>query len=276
VLEALPGADPLLERASARLGYDLRKRVEVAARRKGATLPTVLAQPAIFVAGAISFSAARDEGGRWDAFAGHSLGEYTALVAAGALTFEDALDVVRVRGEAMEAAGRRRPGTMAAVLGLELDEISDIARRCGVEVANDNSPGQVVLSGSESGLAEAAGHIRAAGARSVLLEVSGAFHTSAMAEAAPAVHRELDRIDVARPQTPVVSNVTARPYEVESEIRELLVEQLTRRVRFRESLEWLLDEGAEDFSDFGPGRVVGALAQRTARARRTAEVPANA
>ena len=273
VLESLPKSHALLASASELLGYDLFKRVEVAARRKGATLPTAVAQPAIFVAGMISFS--YDSAG-WDFFGGHSLGEYTALTAAGTFGFEDALGIVRIRAEGMERAGRVAPGSMAAVLGLDLERVSDIALRTGVVVANDNSPGQVVLAGPEPALAAAATEVRAAGARSVLLGVSGAFHTDAMAPAGPALARALDEAEIRTPEVRVVSNVLARPYTDAAEVKELLVAQLTRPVRFRESIEWLVAQDVEDFTDFGPGRVVAGLAQRCRRNVRSTEVAAHA
>ncbi|HZJ50977.1 MAG TPA: ACP S-malonyltransferase [Actinomycetota bacterium] len=273
VLESLPKSHALLASASELLGYDLFKRVEVAARRKGATLPTAVAQPAIFVAGMISFS--YDSAG-WDFFCGHSLGEYTALTAAGTFGFEDALGIIRIRAEGMERAGRVAPGSMAAVLGLDLEKVSDIAQRTGVVVANDNSPGQVVLAAPEPALAAAAAEVRAAGARSVLLDVSGAFHTDAMGSAGPALARALEEAEIRTPEVPVVSNVLARPYTDAAEIKELLVAQLTRPVRFRESIEWLVEQDVEDFTDFGPGRVVAGLAQRCRRAARSTEVAAHA
>lgn len=273
VLESLPKSHALVASASELLGYDLFKRVEVAARRKGASLPTAVAQPAIFVAGMISFS--YDSAG-WDFFCGHSLGEYTALTAAGAFSFEDALAIVHIRAEGMERAGRVAPGSMAAVLGLELEQVSDIAQRTGVVIANDNSPGQVVLAGPEPALASAATEVRAAGARSVLLDVSGAFHTPAMAPASPALAQALQAAEIRTPEIPVVSNVLARPYSDPTEVKELLVAQLTRPVRFRESIEWLVEQGVEDFTDFGPGRIVAGLAQKSRRAALSTEVAAHA
>ncbi|MDQ5874969.1 MAG: ACP S-malonyltransferase [Actinomycetota bacterium] len=273
VLESLPKSHALVASASELLGYDLFKRVEVAARRKGASLPTAVAQPAIFVAGMISFS--YDSAG-WDFFCGHSLGEYTALTAAGAFSFEDALAIVHIRAEGMERAGRVAPGSMAAVLGLDLEQVSDIAQRTGVVIANDNSPGQVVLAGPEPALASAATEVRAAGARSVLLDVSGAFHTPAMAPASPALAQALQAAEIRTPEIPVVSNVLARPYSDPTEVKELLVAQLTRPVRFRESIEWLVEQDVEDFTDFGPGRIVAGLAQKTRRAALSTEVAAHA
>ena len=276
VLHALPERDEHLETAREVLGYNLRRKVEIAARRDGATLPTLIAQPAIFLAGTIALRHAEGSGRRWDFFAGHSLGEYTGLVAGSSLSFEDALFLVRTRAAAMEDAGKAMPGGMAAVLGLDFDVVADIAARSGAVVANDNAPGQVVLSGSENDLARAAGMVRSARARSVLLEVSGPFHSPAMAAAAEPLADALDRVEIRTPKIPVVSNVTARPYEGPAEIRAGLVEQLTHRVRFRESLEWLVDQGVEDFDDLGPGRIVAGLAARTTRARSKAEVAAHA
>jgi [acyl-carrier-protein] S-malonyltransferase len=202
-------------------------------------------------------------------FAGHSLGEYAALVAAGAAGFDEALQTVRSRGVAMQDASRGAPGGMAAVLGLSLSNASDIAERSGVAVANDNAPGQVVLSGTTDGLTKAAGMVVAAGGRSVLLDVGGAFHTAAMTPAVEPFGRALEACDFKLPSTPVISNVTARPYQSPEEIRDLLLEQLTGSVRFRESLEWLWSRGVREFQDFGPGQVVAGLCKRTFRALET-------
>ena len=276
VFEGLSSQDDLLAAAGDVLGFDLRKRVQIATRRKGAALPTLVAQPAILVAGVIAWRRARNEGRRWDCFAGHSLGEYTALVAAGALEPAGALAAVKVRAVGMEEASKASPGGMAAVLGLDLKRVSDIAEQAGVVVANDNAPGQVVLSGREEGLAQAAEMVRAAGARSVLLEVAGPFHTPAMGAAATGLREALDRIDIRMPGVPVVSNVTAAPYGSPTDIRSLLVQQLTDPVRFRESLERMYREGVTEFEDLGPGTVIGNLAQRTFRSLKTSEVPAHA
>ena len=261
--DALPESDSLLEAANDILGYDLRQKVGIAARRTKATLPTSLAQPAIFTAGVLAWRAAGDEGQTFDALAGHSLGEYTALVAADAISFEEGLRAVAVRGDAMQDAARAKPGGMVAVLGLDFDAVQDICDRAGVVLANDNAPGQVVLSGGDEALAEAAGIVRSAGGRAVLLDVSGPFHTRSLELAAPALAEVLDSIEIRLPRLPVVSNVTARPYEDPGEIRRLLLEQLTTRVRFRESLEWSWNEGVREYVDLGPGRVAAGLAKRT-------------
>ena len=265
VLDALGQDEPILESAHMILGYPLLRRVAIASRRKNATLPTALAQPAIFVASVAGYRRASLEGRRYDFFAGHSLGEYAALVAADAISFEGALEVVGVRGEAMQAASRAHPGSMVAVMGLDLHEAEEVARQAGVSLANDNAPGQAVLAGREDGLARAAKLANERGARSVLLEISGPFHTDAVAGAAPKLRAALDATDIAIPRVPVISNVTARPYRSPEEIRELLIAQLTSRVRWRESLEHLHSQGVRAFEDFGPGRVVAGLAQRVVR-----------
>lgn len=265
VLEALSEESAMVESAQVILGYPLQRRVAIAARRKSATLPTALAQPAIFVASVAAYRRLSSDDQRFDFFAGHSLGEYAALVAAEALSFEEALRVVSTRGEAMQAASRAHAGSMVAVMGLDLRDTEEIALAAGVSLANDNAPGQAVLAGSDEGLARAAKLVNERGARSVLLEVSGPFHTSAVAGAAPELRKALDAADVTTPRVPVISNVTARPYRSPEEIKELLTAQLTSRVRWRESLEHLHSRGARTFEDFGPGRVVAGLAQRVVR-----------
>jgi [acyl-carrier-protein] S-malonyltransferase len=273
VLEGLPEDDSLITEAQMTLGYPLRRRVKITARRKGALLATELAQPAIFVASVRSW---RDADAHFDFYAGHSLGEYSALVAGGALSFTDALKIVSVRGEAMNAASKNAPGSMVAVLGMGVDAAAAIAEKAGVQVANDNAPDQVVLAGPEEGLEKAATLVSEAGARSVLLEVSGPFHTEGVAAAADDLRQVLTSVDFRQPEVPVISNVTGRPYGSPDEIRELLVTQLTHPVRWRESVEFLWAQGARDFVDFGPGKVVAGLATRITRNLKKKEVPVGA
>jgi [acyl-carrier-protein] S-malonyltransferase len=273
VLEGLPEDDSLITEAQMTLGYPLRRRVKITARRKGALLATELAQPAIFVASVRSW---RDADAHFDFYAGHSLGEYSALVAGGALSFTDALKVVSVRGEAMNAASKNAPGSMVAVLGMGIDAAAAIAEKAGVQVANDNAPDQVVLAGPEEGLEKAATLVSEAGARSVLLEVSGPFHTEGVAAAADDLRQVLTSVNFRQPEVPVISNVTGRPYGSPDEIKELLVTQLTHPVRWRESVEFLWSQGARDFVDFGPGKVVAGLATRITRNLKKKEVPVGA
>ena len=265
VLGALDPGDPLLGGAHEILGHDPRAEVARCAEEDDNELPTSLAQPALFGAGLAGWRRAQEEGKRFHYLAGHSLGEYTALVAAGAVPPEDALEGVKVRAEAMQDSSRTFPGGMAAVLKVDLPRAEEIAEQCGVYVANDNSPGQVVLSGPRDGLDRARGLVTQERGRWIDLKVSGAFHSPAMADDAEPLARVLDKAEIAEPAIPVISNVTARPHGGPDEIRARLVEQLTSRVRFRESLEWLWDQGVRDYEDLGPGNVAGGLARRTFR-----------
>ena len=260
--DALAGA-PLLEQANELLECDLISAVRRCLDRVRPVLPTDLAQPALFVAGMAAYERALDAGETFDMYVGHSVGEYTALTAAGAFSPAEGLRLVCIRGRATKDAARASHGGMAAVKGISGEELESVCRRAGVVIANDNSPVQLVLAGSEEALAEAARLVRAAGGRCLLLAVEGAFHSPAMAPAADALRDALDHVTIRMPRAPVVSNLTARPYRAPGEIRKLLVRQLTERVRFRESLEWLAAAGATDFLDLGPGRVAGKLADAT-------------
>ena len=268
VAAALPDRHHLLERADETLGYDLRRRVAQVERRSRPVLPTDLAQPAIFVAGIISFEDAVERKEEFHYLAGHSLGEYTALVAGGAMSFVSGLKLVAARGRFMQRASARAGGGMAAALNLSFDVARSVCADTGVVLANDNSPGQVVLSGPEECLSRAAVKVRDLGGRIVRLPVDGAFHSPAMESVARELAELLERTEIRSPSVPVLSNVSAEPYRAPGEIRKLLVSQLTGFVRFRESVAWLLEKGVTRFTDLGPGRVVGRLAESTARAAR--------
>ena len=272
VLNGLDPTHPTVGSASETLGYDLVTRVTQIAKRPRGVLPTSLAQPAIFVAGLIAFEARAATGERFDCLVGHSLGEYTALVAARAIGFEDGLKLVAARGEAMQRATGASSGGMAAVLGLALPVVEEIARTRGLTVANDNSPAQVVLSGDRERLAHAAEAARELGGRCVLLSVEGAFHSGAMSSATEALVDALSATHIRSPAVPVVSNVTARPYRAPGEIRKLLVRQLTGRVRFREAILFLVDRNVGEFVDIGPGDVVGRLARACAHSEKESAV----
>ena len=170
----------------------------------------------------------------------------------------------------MQIAARAAGGGMAALLGFSLAEAENIAAGSGAVVANDNAPNQVVISGSEESLTEAAAAARSRGGRAVLLQVSGSFHSPSMDPAVFGLQKALDYAEVGMPEIPVVSNVTARPYRSPGEIRKLLTEQLTGKVRFRESVNWLADSGVSVCRDFGPGRVVAGLFARTIEHREAA------
>jgi [acyl-carrier-protein] S-malonyltransferase len=199
--------------------------------------------------------------------AGHSLGEYSALVYAGALTFEDGLRLVRLRGELMQRAGVEQPGTMAAVVGLEpavVDQVCQVAAAVGiVQAANFNSPGQIVVSGSVAGVRKAMELAKERGAKLVKeLPVSGAFHSPLMEFAGSGLKAALEQTSIRDAAIPVYANVTARPVQNTDEIRRLLYEQLTKPVRWEETVVNMANDGAASFVEIGPGKVLQGLVKR--------------
>jgi len=225
---------------------------------------TRFAQPALLTHSVAAWRLLDRAGVRPEWTAGHSLGEYSACVAAGALEFRDAVRLVYLRGTLMFEAGRDRPGTMAAVLGVDRDgaeRICAAASGAGVIVpANLNAPGQVVLSGDRAAVEEAAQRAGEFGAkRVVMLEVSGAFHSPLMEPAARGLAAELERTAFREPRCPVVANVSAAPLRHATEIREALQRQLLGSVRWEESMRRLLDLGAEGFVEIGTGRTLRGL-----------------
>ena len=204
------------------------------------------------------------------ASAGLSLGEYTALVFAGALRFEDAVQLVYRRGRAMAAAGEKRAGAMLSVIGLSATQIDEIVAKASssgiITAANYNSPEQIVLSGEPEALEEADRLAREMDARmTVSLKVSGAFHSTLMQPAAEELKTALEEVEVSRPQTPVISNVTADYVSHPGQIRELLVRQLTHPVRWCQSMQKLVADGVNGFYEIGPGRVLKGLMRRIDR-----------
>jgi [acyl-carrier-protein] S-malonyltransferase len=199
--------------------------------------------------------------------AGHSLGEYSALVAAGALTFEDGLNLVRQRGSFMQNAGAENPGTMAALVGLERNVVNEVCRDASaagiVQAANFNSPGQIVISGSITGVRTAMDLAKTRGAKIVKeLPVSGAFHSPLMDSARAELQSALDNVDIRDAAVPVYTNVTARPTSSAKEIRRLLVEQIMSPVHWEESVEQMIADGATTFVEIGPGKVLQGLVKR--------------
>lgn len=210
--------------------------------------------------------------------AGHSLGEFSAHVAAGTLDFADALRAVRLRGELMAEAGAKRPGTMAAVLGLDDEAVRTVCEAASrpdslVVPANLNSQGQVVISGDVGAVERAMEAAKAAGARRVVgLNVSGAFHSPLMEPAREGLRRWLESVKFERPRFPVVSNVQAAPVQDGARARELLVEQLTSPVRWAKSVETMLEAGVGRFVELGAGSVLTGLNRRNARGVSTSPV----
>jgi [acyl-carrier-protein] S-malonyltransferase len=236
------------------------------------------AQPALLVH---SIAVHRLVGGRLGGaamVAGHSLGEFSAWVAAGALGFGDGVRTVRLRGELMYRSGQARPGTMAAVLGLEDGAAAALCRSAtsegGVCVpANYNSPGQIVISGDRPAVERAMGLAREAGAkRAVPLNVSGAFHSPLMESAAAGLAAQLESVAFGEPAFPVVSNVTAAPVTDPAEGRRLLVRQLTAPVRWADSVRAMVAAGVRDFVELGAGSVLAGLVRRIDREVRVRSV----
>ncbi|MEX1253370.1 MAG: ACP S-malonyltransferase [Dehalococcoidia bacterium] len=227
------------------------------------------AQPAIFTVSLACLEAARELGGLNGApvcAAGHSLGEYTALVAAGALTLDDGLRLVAERGRLMQEAAERREGAMAALLGLDEDAAASVCRDTGAELCNVNAPGQIVIGGTSQAVEAAMTLALERGAqRGVRLKVGGAFHTSLMQPAAEGIARALADIPMRDPEVPVVANTTAQPLTTAAALRDELVRQLTGPVQWQRSVEALRALGVAGVIEFGPGRVLTGLARRIDR-----------
>jgi len=227
------------------------------------------AQPAILAHSVAVLRVVRDRLGPVALAAGHSLGEFSAHVAAGTLSFRDALEAVRLRGELMYQAGQERPGTMAAVLGLADDVLEEACGRVedGICVpANFNSEGQIVVSGDVAGVEQGSGLFKEAGAKRVVpLNVSGAFHSPLMAPAAEGLRRKLESLDFRDPEHPVVANATAELVTSGTQARDLLVEQLTSPVRWTASVATMVAAGVDRFLELGPGSVLCGLNRRNAR-----------
>lgn len=205
-----------------------------------------------------------------DMAAGHSLGEYSALVSADAIKFEDAIKLVRFRGEGMLQAGIDNPGTMAAVVGLSSELTEEACNEASVEgivqCANFNSPGQIVISGSVSGVEKAMELAKAKGAKLVKqLVVSGAFHSPLMQSAKDKLQTKLEDTEIRNSKIPVYANVTASPVIASEDIKKLLFEQVTAPVRWEETIVNMIADGADEFYEIGPGKVLQGLVKRIDR-----------
>jgi [acyl-carrier-protein] S-malonyltransferase len=195
--------------------------------------------------------------------AGHSLGEYTALVAAGALGLTDAVLLVRERGRLMYEAGLKNPGSMLAVIGLDEETVKDISLHSGTEISNINCPGQIVISGATQALAEADKLARARGARVLIpLKVSGAFHSALIEPVIAEFSKIVSNVRFQPPSIPVISNVTARPLTDADSIKEELVKQLRNCIQWQGSVEYMVHSGVTIFYEIGPGRVLSGLIRR--------------
>lgn len=225
---------------------------------------TIHAQAAIVATSVACLRAAAElhSGFQPSLLAGHSLGEYTALVAAGVLEFSDGIRLVRERGRLMHQAGVQQPGGMAAIIGLDESSLAQLCQEAGVEIANINSPNQIVISGALEALNQAMQLARSQGARVVPLEVSGAFHSQLMKAAADELARIISELHFRAPEVPIVVNTTAQPATTAQEIKEELAQQLLHCVRWRHSVQYMIDHGTSTFIEIGPGSVLTGLIKR--------------
>jgi len=270
--DALPAARRLYDRAGEILGYDLAKLCFEGPEEELDS--TVVSQPALFVTSLAALESLRNESLdvalSCEMAAGLSLGEYTAMVFAGVMEFEDALKVVHCRGAAMQRASDAVPSGMISILGLEPVQVEQIcaeARQDGVlQVANLLCPGNIVVSGSNDALERAAAAAMQMGAmKAIPIAVAGAFHTPIMQPAVEDLAAALADVPMKAPKTPVISNVDAQAHDDPEEIRKLLIQQVCSPVKWEESMRLMLSQGVDQFYEVGPGRVLRGLLRRIER-----------
>jgi [acyl-carrier-protein] S-malonyltransferase len=271
ILDGTPAARALFAEAGTILGYDL---ADVCLNGPAEKLnSTVVSQPAIFTGGLAALEVLKaTEPAAIDscvATAGLSLGEYTALVFAGAMNFRDGLRLVQKRGEAMQAAADATPSGMVSILMMDrsqVDEVVNAARADGfIQIANLLCPGNIVLSGDKNACASAQRIAEEKGGRTIALTVAGAFHTPLMKPADEQLALALDSVEIKSPRLPVWSNVDAKPHTNPAEIKELLVRQVLQPVLWEDTLRGLLASGVEQFHEVGPGKVLAGLLKRVDR-----------
>ncbi len=260
-----PAAQALFQQANQTLGYDL---AQVCFEGPESELTkTENAQPGIYLVSWVAFELLRSRlpALRWQATAGLSLGEFTALAAAGSLSFEDGLRITRLRGRFMQEACDATRGGMAAVIGLDEEPTRAVCDEAGVELANLNCPGQLVISGELERIQKACELAKSRGAKRALpLAVAGAYHSRLMATAQPKLAAELARITVQPPSVPVIANVSAQPHTEPTAIRELLVQQVCASVRWEASIRRLVADGFTRFIELGPGKALTGFMKRIA------------
>lgn len=261
--EQFPTAKALFERANAVLGYDL---AAICFNGPEAELTkTENAQPGIYLVSWVAFQLLKEKvpALKFDATAGLSLGEFTALAAAGVMSFEDGLKVVQQRGRFMQEACKATQGGMAAIIGLDEGPTREACQEVGVVLANLNCPGQLVISGPADKINQACELAKAKGAkRAIPLTVAGAYHSPLMASAQPKLRDALAQIPINRPAVPVIGNVRALPHGEPAEIHQLLVDQVTSSVRWEESIRYLLSQGYTRFIELGPGTALTGFMKR--------------
>ena len=261
--EKFPSAKAWFDRANAALGYDL---AGICFNGPEADLTkTENAQPGIFLVSWVCFQLLKEQvpNLKFDAAAGLSLGEFTALTAAGAMSFEDGLRVVRQRGKFMQEACDVTKGGMAAIIGLDEAPTREVCAEAGVVLANLNCPGQLVISGEAEKITKACELAKAKGAKRALpLPVAGAYHSPLMASAQPKLGAELARVNLVATNVPVISNVHALPHGIPTAICERLVTQVCASVRWEESMRMLLAQGFTRFIELGPGTALSGFMKR--------------
>lgn len=254
-----------IDRANEVLGFDLKSIMFEGPAEK--LKQTEFTQPAIFLHSVALYNTLDADP---DMVAGHSLGEFSALVACGAVAFEEALQIVRRRGELMQQAGEENPGTMAAVIGMDDSVVEEVCSQASemvskeVIAANYNCPGQLVISGDVEAVEKAVELLKEKGCRlAKILPVSGAFHSSLMQPAYDGLKESLNTLPVAKPQCPIYSNYTARPTINPEEIRLNVLNQLLNPVLWTQTLKNMHEDGADSFVEVGPGKVLQGLVKRT-------------
>lgn len=266
VYEAVPNSRAVFQKGDEVLGFPLSQLIFEGPDSE--LKQTVNTQPALLTASVAYLEALNEKGFTADYVAGHSLGEYSALVAAGVLSYEDAVRLVRLRGQFMEEAVPGGQGAMAAVLGADREALGELCKKISeesgiVELANVNCPGQIVVSGSQAGVNAVVERVKEAGGkRAIPLEVSGPFHSSMMKAAAERLADELNNVTFNAPTVPVVVNVTAAPVTDPEEIRQLLVRQVYSPVLWQDSIEWLIANGVDTIFEIGSGSVLAGLIRK--------------
>jgi len=263
--EAYPACKALYDKADEVLGYELSKICFEGPAEE--LTKSNHAQPAIFVTSIACYTALKEKLPELEVamVAGLSLGEWSALHAAGALSFEDTLRVLAVRGQAMQDACEEKDGSMVSVIGLNADQLSEICEKSGVELANLNSEAQTVLSGEREAVEKAAALASEMGAkRAIVLNVAGAFHSSLMASATPKLEKVLSTVEIKEPSIPVVANVTGQAHGSSQEIFDTMLKQVTGSVHWYEGINAMTAAGVGEFIECGPGKVLTGLVKRIA------------
>lgn len=271
IVEKSPAARALFNQAAEILGYDLAQLCFEGPAEKLDT--TEVSQPAIYVTSLACLEILKAEQpdvvANCQITAGLSLGEYTALVFAGAMSFADGLRVVQKRGQAMQAASNATPSGMVSILLLDRDKVQELCRQASdvgqIQIANNLCPGNIVVSGTKAACERIAALAPDAGGRAILLTVAGAFHTSIMKPADDQLAEALAGVEIKSPRIPVVSNVDALPHSDPAEIRQILVQQVLNPVMWEDSMRYLMAQGVTQMYEIGPGKVLKGLMKRIER-----------